>query len=577
MSKKSEKPAAKGLTDFNDLHVLHGIGAVQAQLDAGLDNFKSAAPEQLSDSVDLSPPEYLDIPPPGYGPGDLPGEDSPAPPGEAERATVDDLLKRYALLMPDGKVWDAHKRQIIKKSAFKDFVGAEVFKQWLEHDGRRTVDKAVTQKELPPPIAGGRGLMAALMRYVYVNHTDFVWDRETRDTVTMGHLKYSIADCFDDWLKHPNRVEVPKSNFVFDPSQKVDPLTHINTFRGFAIKPDKDVFKCMQITEALFNICNRDEAVYWWLLRWLAYPLQNPGAKMATAVLVHSSVHGSGKSYFFDVVMRSIYGEYSKTVGQAQLEGSYNDWQSQTLYACYEEVLSRGQKYSHTGTIKQMITGTKVRIEKKFMSGWEESNHMNAVFLSNEILPLPLEPSDRRFLVIWPEEVMYTELQKGVDAELANGGGEAFYGLLLGVDMRMDDGEMFGPHTKPPMTLAKQKLIGHNTPIWEVFYNAWSEGRLEWQGAIVPYCHCRVGDLFRLYDRWAQAHNETRYGCHKFQSFIASKIRKRPDVDYSDGMGIKKATFFIVDGIECPKDTTQKDWLGSCVKEFERILNRGQD
>lgn len=567
--------------DFNDLHVAGGLDAVRAQLDAVLADFKPVPAKAVAgeflghvEALGFTPDELINLgEPPGYlmAPPDLdlPGN-SPGPSGDAV-PSLESLLRRYQLLMPDGKVWDSFKFQIIKKTAFRDYVTAPVFKQWMEHPERCTVDKSVVLKKLPPPTDGARGLAGALGRYVYVNPSDFAWDKQTLETVPLSHLRFAIADCFDDWIKHPGRVEVPKANLVFDPSQKCNPDTHINTFRGFPISPDDNPAACSRICHALFNLCNKDAEVYTWLLYWLAYPLQNPGAKMATAVLCHSSVHGSGKSYFFDVVMRAIYGEYSKTVGQAQLEGNYNDWMSRTLYACYEEVLSRGQKYSHTGTLKQMITGTTVRIDKKFQSGWEESNHMNAVFLSNEVLPLPVEPSDRRFLVIWPEEQMYKELQTGVDFEMANGGAEAFYGYLLSLDLILND-EPFGPHTKPPMTEAKKRLIEHGLPIWEVFFNEWEAGRLRHNDRPVPYCPCRVGDLFKVFDVWTTRHKESGMGSHKFQSFIGTKVRKKRDVDYSVGAAMQKATFFIPHDMNAPDGVTQKEWLGGCVAEFGRLF-----
>lgn len=540
--------------DFNDLHVNSGLDAVRQQLDAALANFTPPA-FLHSELMDSSAAANDSIPP---------------APADNERPSLEHALRRFALIS-EGGVWDADKHRVIKKTSFKDLVGKELFVEWVSHPARRTVDKADVLRAPPPVQEGGRGLMGALMRYVYLNPSDMAWDRHERELVPLKELKYAIADCFDDWIKHPSRAEVLRRNLVFDPSQKVDPATHINTFRGFAIEPVRNDVACLNIQTALWKLCNADEDVFLWLRRWLAYPLQNPGAKMASAVLVHSSIHGSGKSYFFDVVMRAIYGEYGKTVGQAQLEGQYNDWMSRTLYCCYEEVLSRGQKYSHTGTLKQVITGATVRIEKKFTSGWEEANHMNSVFLSNEVLPLPVEPSDRRFLVIWPEAKMYEHLQVGVDYELQNGGAEAFYQYLLDTPMQLEGETVaFGPHTQPPMTQAKAKLIEHGLPIWEVFFNAWQAGEISRNGSVVPFCTVRVGDLFKIFDKWAQSNKEHGMGAHKFQSFIGSKLRKRRDLDYLINDRLQKGTFFLVD--ECPSHLPQKLWLGGCVTEFERIL-----
>jgi putative DNA primase/helicase len=277
---------------------------------------------------------------------------------------------------------------------------------------------------------------------------------------------------------------------------------------------------------------------------------------------MHSRVHGSGKSFFFDGVMRAVYGDYCRTFGQAELESQYNDWISQALFGVFEEVLSRSQRYSHTGTLKQMITGEKVRINQKYMQGWEESNHMNCVFLSNEVEPLPVEPSDRRLLVVWPEQKLIDELQTGVDAELRAGAASAFYAWLLSIDT-----SDFTPHAKPPMTEAKQRLIDIGRPAWELFYEDWRNERLD-----VPYCACRVTDLYTVYQRWGKQGNENVLGRNRFLGYIASYERRRSDVHYTIGNQSSKTSFFMVG--KCPDGKNQSEWLGGCVQEFERILQK---
>ncbi|WP_052417251.1 PriCT-2 domain-containing protein [Cellvibrio mixtus] len=566
---------AEGLSDFNDLHAVEGLAIVRGQLEAALTWPDTSELEQRVENYSLdAPPDYGDIPLPDDS--DYPGDNaSPDPSLSVEQLTIENLLTRYALIDPDGKVWDSFNKKIIKSGAFKNIVRPKMFREWLEHEKRRTVLLDDVEGEAAAAQKRGRGGLAeALNRYVYLNPSDSVWDKQTRELVAVSHLKIAIADCFGMWVAHPDREEIPLRNLVFDPTQRCNTQTHINQFRGLALQPDDKVDKCRNILQMLMGLCNNDMVVYKWLRRWLAYPLINVGAKMETSVLCHSDVHGSGKSYFFDVVMRSIYGEYSRTVGQAQLEGQYNDWMSKVLYCVYEEVLSRSQRYSHTGTIKQTITGKTVRIEKKFMSGWEESNHMNSVFLSNEVLPLPVEPSDRRFLVIWPETKLYEHLQRGVDQDLKNGGAAAFYQFLLNTKMQDDDEEFpFDEHTKPPMTEAKERLIEHGRPIWEVFYQEWERGALMHNKKIVPYGTVRVSDLFKYFEAWCSQNKEHGMGSHRFSSFIGSKVKKRRDLDY-DWMSVKgKATFFIIG--KCPEDKTQQQWLGACVQGHDEILNAG--
>lgn len=570
---------ATGLSDFNDLHVTAGLDVVRVQVSNNQNHFVEASNMVSPDSPLDAPPDYGDVPPADYE-DYLPQEDSfnsPAPSTSVAQITVDGLLQRYSLTDPDAKVWDAFQKKIIKSGAFKNIVTPKLYAEWLNHEKRRTVLLADVELEAAAAQKKGRGgLSDALNRYVYLNPSDTAWDRQEREVVALSHLKYAIADCFAMWVAHPDREEIPMKNLVFDPTQQCDTKTHINQFRGLAMCPSDDIDRCRRIVEMLMGLCNNDAAVFKWLRRWLAYPLINVGAKMETSVLCHSDVHGSGKSYFFDVVMRSIYGEYSRTVGQAQLEGQYNDWMSKVLYCVYEEVLSRSQRYSHTGTIKQTITGKTVRIEKKFMSGWEEANHMNAVFLSNEVMPLPVEPSDRRFLVIWPEKKLYEQLQRGVDEDLRNGGAAAFYRLLLNTSMQDADEEYpFDEHTKPPMTEAKARLIEHGRPIWEVFYYEWANGYLEHNDNPVPFCCIRIQDLYRLFELWCKRYNEHSMGAHKFSSFISSKLKKRRDLHYRWLTVSGKSSFYIVG--ECPSDKSQEQWLGACAAEHIRILAADND
>lgn len=545
----------KGLSDFNDLHVTEGLEKVKSFLDRSHSEstFDSPMPSYPDDV-----PDYSDIPTPDY---ELPA-DSPDPSLEPV-ATLEDLLKRYALIEPDGKVWDSHAKKIIKPGAFKNIVRPKVFKEWLENDKRRTVTLDMVQAQVAAAQSqGGGGLGDALRRYVYLYPSSTAWDSELRCQVALGDLRNAIADCYDQWLKHPRRKNLPKENLVFDPTQNSDPNEFINTFRGLPLVPKRNDDLCRNMRHMLWCLCNKDDQVFTWLAKWLAYPIQHVGAKMQTAVLMHSRVHGSGKSFFFDGVMRAVYGDYCRTFGQAELESQYNDWISQALFGVFEEVLSRSQRYSHTGTLKQMITGEKVRINQKYMQGWEESNHMNCVFLSNEVEPLPVEPSDRRLLVVWPEQKLIDELQTGVDAELKAGGASAFYAWLLAVDT-----SDFSPHSKPPMTEAKQRLIDLGRPAWEVFYEDWKNGRLD-----VPYCSCRVTDLYRCYQLWGRQGNENVMGRNRFVGYVASYERRRPDVHYTIGNQSDKSSFFLIG--QCPADKNQSEWLGGCVQEFERILQK---
>lgn len=544
-------------TDFNDLHQAEGLEVVREQIYAALEQPEYAEP------VQDSPAPSLDEAPPWGGEAVA---DLPRAPSTVAPLSIEQVKERFALALPSGKVWDAHEKKLLKGSTAKQIIGKKLYAEWYDSGDKRTVQETDVQNKAAAAEAQGGGEIGRILnRYVYLYPTDGVWDIDRREIVPISSLKLAIAKHFDEWLKSPARQQIDRENLVFDPTQQCNPDTHINMFRGLAIKPEGEEEKCAAIIETLHFLCNGETEPFAWLVKWLAYPLQNVGAKMDTAVMMHSEVQGSGKSLFFDGVMRKIYGEYSATLGQHQLESQYTDWRSQKLYCLFEEIFSRDQKYSHTGTLKQMITGETQRIEKKFISGWEEANHMNAVFLSNEIQPFHVEPSDRRMLVIWPRKKMAPELQKRVGYELKHGGPAAFFNWLLQQDL-----SDFDQRTKPPMTDAKESLIVFGRPGWETFFYEWQAGTLD-----VAFAPCLTGDLYQVYHRWCSKAGEKSMSRNKFTEFISKRVPVKRSVKYTKGCGVVQGHFFMP--VDIPEDVVQKDWFARCVDEFRKSMESSSD
>jgi len=548
------------LSDWNDLQASAGRDEVRRQL---LD--ASAIPFALPVSVSSSASNK---------------DESPAPSiADVGRVALDESLRRFCWTLPEGRVWDNDDKKLLKPAQLKNWIGEKVYKQWNEHEQRRTVQHSdVARMAQAAQKKGGGEIGYALRNYVLLYPSQTVWDRERREVIALNDLKVRMHRWYQPWLEHADRQEISRDQLVFDPRQvHREEDGYINMFRGLPLKPVRDETKCAGIIQLLFHLVNGDQEVFDWLANWIALPLQRPGTKMATAVLMHSDVQGSGKSLLWDGIVKTLYGEYGATLGQHQLESQYTDWRSQKLYGLFEEVLSRDQKYSHTGTLKHMITGATHRVEKKFVSGWEESNYMNAAFLSNEHQPWPLEPSDRRMLVVWPETKLPVSLQQQVDREMSSGGIEAFYGWLLrrsllvpGWTSDTDFGVVpFGAHTKPVETAARERLIEFGRPAWETFLYAWRDGEAD-----VPYVCCITSDLFAAYRRWAEKRRESVISHTKFSSLLSTKVRKRADVRYKFPSGDeKKAVFFLPeDPPSPPEQGTQAEWLGQQVAKFRQAL-----
>jgi putative DNA primase/helicase len=201
---------------------------------------------------------------------------------------------------------------------------------------------------------------------------------------------------------------------------------------------------------------------------------------------------GTGKNLFFESVAR-IYGHYGRVVGQDAVEDKFNDWASRVLFIVADEVVAREEMYHAKNRLKGLITGDRIRINPKNVASYYEQNHVNLVFLSNEVMPSALERDDRRHAVIWTPPKWDAERYHQVLAEIHDGGIAALHDHLLHLDL----GD-FGPATLPPMTDAKRDLIELGMDSSERFWIDWTEKRLP-----LPVCLARSEDVYQAYRHWA--------------------------------------------------------------------------
>ncbi|WP_417312390.1 DUF5906 domain-containing protein [Ectopseudomonas khazarica] len=543
--------------DWNDLQVAEGLDAVRAQLVAALEQVPA-----VHAAADDLPPDPS---------GEAAAAAAPASEGGGESGAdaAQKVYQRYALIEGTTKVFDLYKRAAIKRTAFEMLVTKPVAKAWAEREDKKCIAEDQAQRLIDQAKLAGKAKaesgagMSPVERYVYIDGTQDIWDSQKRRRIPVAALRVALGDAYTLWLNSSERREVDQDHLVFDPAMSLDPAVYINTFEGLPLTPTEEFSKCKAILEMVDFLCNGDADARHWLLCWLALPLQRVGTKMATAVLMHSTMEGSGKSLLLSDIMRPIYGAYGATVGQTQLESQWSAWQSSKLYGVFEEVVSRDQRYNQVGKIKHMITGKTMRIESKFISGWEEANYMNAVFLSNEIIPWPIAEDDRRLLVVWPDWTLQGELLARVIAEKDSGGVEAFYGYLLQYDL----GE-FDAHTRPPKTPARQRLVELSKASWQTFLSEW---RLGYLGEL--WKPCVSSDLYALFIEWCSRNKEHSLSHTKFSGFIATQVDKAKGVPWYDGKRRAFAAFFFPqEGVEesSPPPSLDAFALAKSVEEWRK-------
>jgi len=337
-----------------------------------------------------------------------------------------------------------------------------------------------------------------LSRYTLVYGTTTVWDAhpKVRDLIRIESLKLAHGRLVDWWLGHPTRNMVPAKNVVFDPRGKCQLPEYVNLFDRMPLEPDPHA-SCKLIVAHLYMLCHENDALFHWVASWLALPLQQPGTKMLTALVLHGRTEGTGKSLMM-TVMRRIYGAYARTITQSQLQTDFNGWMSGLLFCVAEEVVSRQDRAHHQGILQDLITGDTVNINEKNMPLRVEENFTNFVFQSNSQIPMLLNKTDRRHTVIKVEREHPPEYFDAILAEMAAGGVEAFYHWLLHYDL-----QGFNKRTRPFENKDRMHLITLGMQPDQRFFSYWQSGL-----AGVPFVTCPASDLYTAFKAWCKLNGE---------------------------------------------------------------------
>lgn len=430
------------------------------------------------------------------------------------------------------------------------------------------------------PLSPIDNLDELLERYALVYGTETVFDRHEHMLLSLKHLGHACANnnIFKAWREHPDRTIVRLREVGFDPGE-VDPQITCNLWGGWPTTPAAG--DCEIMLELLRFLCSKEHrstALYDWVLRWCAYPVQHSGAKMKTALVFHGP-SGAGKNRFFEALM-AVYGEYGRVIDQNALEDKFNDWAERKLFLLADEVIARADLYHVKNKLKALITGDWIRINPKTIAAHDERNHVNIVFLSNEAMPIVLEEDDRRYAVVWTPP-KYAALPSGGHAD------DAFYKRLR--DAARDPAVIAGLHdyllnvplgdfdegTLPPSTDAKSELVSLSMDSPSRFYYALGAGDIDG----MPCCPALSADVYECYRIWCARTGDRALSQPRFVNAVTRKHhienpRKRywaaDDPLATSPKGPHGMLMLPVD--EMPPGDDEAQWLGRHIGRFKAAL-----
>lgn len=586
--------AGRKLSDFNDLQIEEGLDTVAAQIGVAI----LAAQPKSAVPVPPAAPAANSMVPPAAAP--VADGVSPVPPAAQQPdsgfpdASVIAPVLDLGVLFLEGVTDESPPPPGAEQPARRSAVDAEAD----DSDSRlaAALEAGYADGSLPEPPdadgsasapgAGGEGKQTkdkpkkvygadhwnqveyVLKNFVLVYGEDLVWDVSQRMLMKISSMRTIVAnnDVMKFWGGEARRW-VLKKNIVFDPQDTPSPASSgatatVNLFNGWKMQPRRG--SCLRIQTLIAHLCDGNDALVEWVERWLAYPLRNRGAKMETSIIMHGD-EGSGKNFFFEKVIKKIYGEYGYVIGNAQLESQFNDWASMKLFMVADEVVTRSELKHMKGKLKYLVSGDMIIINPKGLPEHGEANHMNFVFLSNELQPLALDKTDRRYLVIWTPPALSREFYVQVAEEIASGGIEAYYHYLM---HELDMGD-FDEHTKPIYTDAKDDLIEKSLTPAERFYRDWHRGFLP-----LPFITCGATQLYDAYKVWCDKSGESKYISQTIFSptvlRYAGEALEKHLIKYELGSVVKQRNVFLAG--KKPEGKTLAEWATDASGLFEKSL-----
>ncbi|MEA3286887.1 MAG: DUF5906 domain-containing protein [Candidatus Marinimicrobia bacterium] len=205
------------------------------------------------------------------------------------------------------------------------------------------------------------------------------------------------------------KAKTPVRKLIFDPSQDVtiDKVSKtINLFRPTDFMVGEKTSKVIDLTidapsinHLLSNLIpidlERDRFV-----NWLAGIMQTRSKQLTAWVFMGQP--GAGKNVLLDHVLKPLFGEKQAIkVEDEQLKNPFNGWLQNAILIAFNEVAHDNRtRNSINSKVKAIITDNDIMINEKNVKVFTIDNHANALFFSNESIPVLIEENDRRFNVV---------------------------------------------------------------------------------------------------------------------------------------------------------------------------------
>lgn len=219
-------------------------------------------------------------------------------------------------------------------------------------------------------------------------------NRTIKDSTGKGYATIAVF-----WIGDSRRLTV--DSVIFDPSSnerivKRDDREYLNLWEGFSVEQKKGDWRLTK-KHVYRVLCNSDHVKFKYVMRWLAWLVQNPD-KRAEVALVFKGEKGAGKSFLF-TQFKKIFGQHGMSISNPnRLTNKFNSHFRSLSFLFCDEVYYPGNKEIE-GVIKAIITEEFIDIESKFKEPTTIRNRLHIVMCTNNEWVVPATKDERRYFI----------------------------------------------------------------------------------------------------------------------------------------------------------------------------------
>lgn len=182
----------------------------------------------------------------------------------------------------------------------------------------------------------------------------------------------------------------------FRPGKDMMLAEEFNLWRPSSIIPEQgDTNLWDEHLNYLFQDINDRDHV----LNWLAWVYQNQEQKPNHALLIVGKNTGTGKSIIARIMEKLIGKENTQRPKNSSLKGDFNGWALKCKLCIIEELMQIGRR-EVANELRDIITEPTIEVNIKNVPAQLVENYMAMMGISNHPDALPIDETDRRWLVV---------------------------------------------------------------------------------------------------------------------------------------------------------------------------------